>query len=138
MMNSRFPLLFAASVVAMQTVAACAPVGADDAAPKHVAISAAETIAGTRVFDETTVVRVAPGATLVKGADGRLVFKGSLDAPREHIVRGFKAGDVRFEPGSHVDGGVAPEWWGAAGADDPASAAANVEAIHAALAATAG
>jgi len=115
------------------------PVVAQDARPyKEITLSANQTISGTRTFDETTSVVVAAGARFIKGPNGKLVFKGQFKCPREIVFQGFAPGDVTLESERSTTGdAVAPEWWGAAGSNDPASAAVNVAAINAALAAVA-
>jgi parallel beta-helix repeat protein len=96
-------------------------------------VSGVYTVTGTKTFDQSAAIEVAPGGKFVKGANGRLIFKRQPKAARRPIFEGFSAGDVVFEAACVVW----PEWWGASATGDPATATANVAAINAALAAVA-
>jgi len=123
-----------AALVSGVALSAFASLGAQGDLKGSVQVSEARAVVGVQVIDGATPVNALETVRFTKGDGGKLIFKKFPQAPRVQIFFGFAAGDVTFEKGC-ADAGktVSPEWWGAAGNDDPAYARTNVWAINAAL-----
>ncbi len=114
-----------------------AHLGAQQATPEDAnRLVADRTVVGLQTFDGAEPLMIVGKARFVKGDGGKLKFRRPPHAPRAQIFYGFALDDITFDTAtSNAYDSVFPEWWGAAGNDDPANAKVNVAAINAALAA---
>lgn len=128
---------WAAALALLTALLASAQAEAQQATPKDAdRLTADRTVTGLRTFDGTEPLTIVGKAKFIKGDGGKLTFRRPPHAPRAQIFCGFSPDDITFgTAASNACDSVFPEWWGATGNGDPASAKANVEAINAALAA---